>query len=71
MRAVVDRVLPEVDAGRVAVKRVVGDAMTVTAHAFTDGHADASTSRSIGIRTAPTTSKMKEPLIRASGSSPF
>ncbi len=38
MRAVVDRVLPEVAGGRFPVKRIVGDAMAVTAHAFTDGH---------------------------------
>ena len=38
IRAVIDRVLPEVDGGRFAVKRVVGDEMVVTAHAFGDGH---------------------------------
>src|SRR5687767_9334557 len=38
LRAVVDRVLPEVDGGRFPVKRVVGDTMLVTAHAFADGH---------------------------------
>ncbi|RCW68893.1 alpha-1,4-glucan:maltose-1-phosphate maltosyltransferase [Pseudorhodoferax soli] len=37
-RAVIDAVLPQVDAGRFAVKRVVGEALAVTAHAFTDGH---------------------------------
>ena len=38
IRAVVDQVLPQVDGGRFAVKRVIGDTMVVTAHAFTDGH---------------------------------
>ncbi len=37
-RAVIDAVLPQVDAGRFAVKRVVGEALQVTAHVFTDGH---------------------------------
>jgi starch synthase (maltosyl-transferring) len=37
-RAVIDAVLPQVDAGRFAVKRVVGEALAVTAHVFTDGH---------------------------------
>ena len=37
-RAVVDAVLPSVDGGRFAVKRVAGDAMQVTGHCFTDGH---------------------------------
>lgn len=37
-RAVIDAVLPQVDAGRFAVKRVVGEALDVTAHVFTDGH---------------------------------
>jgi starch synthase (maltosyl-transferring) len=38
IRAVIDRVIPEVDGGRFAVKRVIGDTMTVEAHVFTDGH---------------------------------
>ncbi len=38
MRAVIDRVLPEVDGGRFAVKRIIGDTMIVEADAFTDGH---------------------------------
>jgi starch synthase (maltosyl-transferring) len=37
-RAVVARVLPEVDAGRFPAKRVLGDVLTVTAVAFADGH---------------------------------
>lgn len=37
-RAVIDAVLPQVDAGRFAVKRVVGEPLAVTAHVFTDGH---------------------------------
>ena len=37
-RAVVDAVLPVVDAGRFAVKRVVGQPLQVTVHAFADGH---------------------------------
>ena len=38
IRAVVDAVLPCVDGGRFAVKRVEGEAVEITAHAFTDGH---------------------------------
>src|SRR3954468_11941910 len=38
IRAVIDRVMPEVDCGRFAVKRVLGDTMNVEAHVFTDGH---------------------------------
>ncbi len=38
VRAVIDRVLPEVDAGRFPVKRVLGEMMAVEAHAFADGH---------------------------------
>ena len=38
VRAVIDQVLPAVDAGRFAVKRVVGDAVAIRAHCFTDGH---------------------------------
>jgi len=38
VRAVIDAVLPAVDAGRFAVKRVAGEPVTVTAHCFTDGH---------------------------------
>ncbi|MEO8542988.1 MAG: alpha-1,4-glucan--maltose-1-phosphate maltosyltransferase [Burkholderiaceae bacterium] len=38
VRAVIDQVLPAVDSGRFAVKRVVGDTFTVQAHCFTDGH---------------------------------
>ncbi|APW38157.1 alpha-1,4-glucan--maltose-1-phosphate maltosyltransferase [Rhodoferax koreense] len=37
-RAVVDAVLPWIDGGRFAVKRVEGQAIAVTAHVFTDGH---------------------------------
>ncbi len=37
-RAVVDAVLPAVDGGRFAVKRIVGRPFTVSAHVFTDGH---------------------------------
>ncbi|MFT3717491.1 alpha-1,4-glucan--maltose-1-phosphate maltosyltransferase [Pseudorhodoferax sp.] len=37
-RAVIDAVLPQVDAGRFAVKRVVDEPLEVTAHVFTDGH---------------------------------
>jgi hypothetical protein len=37
-RAVIDRVIPAVDCGRFAVKRVVGDTMLVEADCFTDGH---------------------------------
>lgn len=38
IRAVIDAVLPNVDGGRFAVKRVAGESMAVTAHCFTDGH---------------------------------
>jgi len=35
---VIDAVLPAVDGGRFAVKRVAGDSVQVRAHCFTDGH---------------------------------
>jgi starch synthase (maltosyl-transferring) len=38
VRAVIDRVIPEIDCGRFAVKRVVGDRMIVEANVFADGH---------------------------------
>jgi starch synthase (maltosyl-transferring) len=38
IRAVIDQVLPAVDGGRFAVKRVAGDTVSVQAHCFTDGH---------------------------------
>ncbi|MEO8007388.1 MAG: maltotransferase domain-containing protein, partial [Betaproteobacteria bacterium] len=38
IRAVIDAVLPAVDGGRFAVKRVAGESVKVTAHCFTDGH---------------------------------
>ncbi|HSV60013.1 MAG TPA: alpha-1,4-glucan--maltose-1-phosphate maltosyltransferase [Variovorax sp.] len=37
-RAVIDAVLPCVDGGRFAVKRVAGESITIEAHVFTDGH---------------------------------
>jgi starch synthase (maltosyl-transferring) len=37
-RAVIDAVLPTVDCGRFPAKRVVGEAVEVEAHCFTDGH---------------------------------
>lgn len=37
-RAVIESVHPEVDGGRFAIKRTVGDAVIVEADAFTDGH---------------------------------
>jgi starch synthase (maltosyl-transferring) len=37
-RAVIDAVLPVVDAGRFAVKCIAGEAVAVEAHCFTDGH---------------------------------
>lgn len=37
-RAVIDAVLPVVDGGRFAVKRVVGEPLAVEAHVITDGH---------------------------------
>src|SRR5687768_13847245 len=38
VRAVIDRVLPEVDGGRFAVKRTLGETMVIEAHVFADGH---------------------------------
>ena len=38
VRAVVETVLPAVDGGRFAAKCIAGEAFTVTAHCFTDGH---------------------------------
>ncbi|MGJ7581246.1 alpha-1,4-glucan--maltose-1-phosphate maltosyltransferase [Variovorax sp. RHLX14] len=38
IRAVVDAVLPNVDGGRFAIKRVAGERFDVTAHCFADGH---------------------------------
>ena len=38
VRAVIDAVLPAVDAGRFAIKCVAGDTVKITAHCFTDGH---------------------------------
>jgi starch synthase (maltosyl-transferring) len=37
-RVVVERVRPEIDGGRFAAKRTVGERVVVTAHVFTDGH---------------------------------
>ncbi len=37
-RAVVERVLPEVDGGRFPVKRTAGDTVEITAHVHADGH---------------------------------
>jgi len=37
-RVVIDRVRPEIDGGRFAVKRTVGERVTVEADVFTDGH---------------------------------
>src|SRR5687768_14112993 len=38
VRAVIDRVTPEIDCGRFSVKRIAGDRMEVEAHIFADGH---------------------------------
>ncbi|RYF75868.1 MAG: alpha-1,4-glucan--maltose-1-phosphate maltosyltransferase [Comamonadaceae bacterium] len=38
VRAVIDAVLPCVDGGRFAVKRVAGEPVRITAHCITDGH---------------------------------
>ncbi|MGH7481692.1 MAG: alpha-1,4-glucan--maltose-1-phosphate maltosyltransferase [Longimicrobiales bacterium] len=38
LRVVIEGVDPEIDGGRFAVKRVVGDTLAVEADAFTDGH---------------------------------
>jgi starch synthase (maltosyl-transferring) len=37
-RTVIDAVLPNVDGGRFPAKRIAGEAVTVEAHCFTDGH---------------------------------
>jgi starch synthase (maltosyl-transferring) len=37
-RAVIDAVLPNVDGGRFAPKRIAGEAVSIEAHCFTDGH---------------------------------
>ncbi|MGE0392761.1 MAG: alpha-1,4-glucan--maltose-1-phosphate maltosyltransferase [Vicinamibacterales bacterium] len=37
-RVVVERVLPEIDAGRFAIKRTIGERVDVTAHVHADGH---------------------------------
>jgi len=37
-RVVIERVSPEIDCGQFAVKRAVGDSVTVTADIFADGH---------------------------------
>ncbi|MBV8199967.1 MAG: alpha-1,4-glucan--maltose-1-phosphate maltosyltransferase, partial [Acidobacteria bacterium] len=37
-RVVIDRVRPEIDGGRFAIKRIVGERVTVEADVFTDGH---------------------------------
>jgi starch synthase (maltosyl-transferring) len=37
-RVVIEDVSPEIDGGRFAVKRTVGETITVTADIFTDGH---------------------------------
>jgi len=37
-RVVIDRVRPEIDGGRFAIKRTVGEVVTVDADVFTDGH---------------------------------
>jgi len=38
VRAVIEGIQPQVDAGRFAIKRTVGDRVTVEADVFTDGH---------------------------------
>src|SRR6266542_1974503 len=37
-RAVIDRIIPEVDCGRFAAKGIIGDRFAIEAHVFTDGH---------------------------------
>ncbi|MFV2064404.1 MAG: alpha-1,4-glucan--maltose-1-phosphate maltosyltransferase, partial [Chloroflexota bacterium] len=37
-RVVIDELLPSLDRGRFAIKRIVGDQLAVEAHAFPDGH---------------------------------
>ena len=38
VRAVIDAILPDVDAGRFAVKRIAGEPVLIEAHCLTDGH---------------------------------
>ncbi|HUG22406.1 alpha-1,4-glucan--maltose-1-phosphate maltosyltransferase [Piscinibacter sp.] len=38
VRAVIDAVIPSIDGGRFAVKRVAGEPVEIEAHCFTDGH---------------------------------
>jgi len=38
IRAVIDAVLPSIDGGRFPLKRIAGDAVTIEAHCFNDGH---------------------------------
>ena len=37
-RVVIEKIEPQIDCGRFAVKRIVGQRVTVTAHVFADGH---------------------------------
>jgi starch synthase (maltosyl-transferring) len=37
-RAIIDAVLPSIDGGRFAIKRIAGEAVSIEAHCFTDGH---------------------------------
>ncbi len=37
-RVVIENIRPQADAGRFAIKRVVGDRVTIEADAFADGH---------------------------------
>ena len=37
-RVVIERVSPEIDCGRFAIKRVVGETVVVEADVFADGH---------------------------------
>ena len=37
-RVVIEEVQPQVDCGRYAAKRILGDAVTITAAIFGDGH---------------------------------
>jgi starch synthase (maltosyl-transferring) len=53
-RVVIERVTPELDGGRHAIKRVAGDVVEVEADVFCDGHDKIAACISIGRRTSPT-----------------
>ncbi len=61
-RAVIEAISPQVDGGRFAIKRVVGEAVTVEADAFADGHDAVSVMLLHGPEGEPWTETAMEPL---------